>query len=152
MTRHPALTASGLALAAALVLTLALCAACAGPLAQPADHADGQARSAVANLFAAYASGPMAGFADLVASDFAPGRDEFLTRVDSARQREQAVEFQFWVDQVLMRASAMAVSTTWTRKGQTASGQTMRQGQTEFVFHAEGGRWMLSQTRGDNPF
>ncbi|BBD09519.1 hypothetical protein [Desulfovibrio ferrophilus] len=137
----------------ALLLILILGATgCAGHKAVHADHADGQARAAVQDLLDAYANGPMMAFADQISQDFLPLRADFLNQVDTAKSIDQAVQFEFFVNQVLMKNQTMAVTVSWNKKAQTSAGQTMDQGRTEFVFHAENGLWKLSQTRGDNPF
>lgn len=144
-----------LTLPVAAALLLALLWTAAGNAAAPAllaDHGDNQARTAVQELLDAYAAGSRAGFADLVSEDFSPMRQDFLNNMDQATRTEQAVQFEFFVNQVQLKAQTMAVTVRWNKKAQTAAGQTMREGHTVFVFTAEDGLWKLTQTRGDNPF
>lgn len=143
-------------LAVSLVLALLLCATgCAGQGAAqaPADPmGHDRAQAAVAQVLDAYALGSMAALAELVAPDFAPLRPAFLDAADRARSAEQAVAYELFIDRVLPRGDAVAVAFTWLKKSQTASGQTMAQGRTEFVFATGDGRWLLARTSGDNPF
>jgi len=144
------------ALVVSLVLALLLCApGCAGRGAAqaPADPTDrDRAQAAVAQVLDAYALGSMAALADLVAPEFAPLRPAFLDAADRARSAEQAVQYETFIERVLPRGEAVAVAFTWLKKSQTASGQAMTRGRTEFVFAAGDGRWLLVRTSGDNPF
>ncbi|MBU1002713.1 MAG: hypothetical protein KKE73_09330 [Proteobacteria bacterium] len=145
--KHPTLP-----LVATLLLALLWVApACATGPALHTDHED-QARAAVQELLNAYAGGSRAGFAHLVSQDFSPQRQDYLNRMDQAARSEQAVQFEFFVEQVLIKDQTMTVTVRWNKKAQTAAGQTKTDGLTVFVFGAENGLWKLTQTRGDNPF
>lgn len=144
-----------LALTLTLVLLAALpgCAAQGGPGAPAAPLARDEAQAAVARVLDAYSQGAMAAFAAVVAPDFAPLRPAFLDRTDRARNAEQAVQYETFIDRVLPAGGgAMAVSFTWLKKAQTSGGQTMARGRTEFVFAPGADGWLLTRMGGDNPF
>lgn len=146
---------STLCLALALVLWTALpgCAGRVEPGAPVSPGAREEAHEAVRAVLDAYSLGTMDAFAALVAPDFAPLRPAFLDRVDRARNAEQAVQYETFVDRVLPAGGgAVAVAFTWTRKSQTPGGQALARGRTEFVLAPAQGRWLLTRMSGDNPF
>ena len=111
-------------------------------------------QAAVTRVFDAYSRYSLAGFEAVVSENFAPLRGEFMETVDTAAASQQAVMFDFSIDQALLTGSRLAVTFKWYKKFTIpgVSGQQKAQGTAEFIFAREDGQWKLATIRGDNPF
>ncbi len=119
-----------------------------------AGHHWEEGAAAVSAIINAYRGSFPGKFDALVSEEFAPNRFELTNRVEQASTEKTILNFDFSIDQSIMKGDRLAVIFDWTRtfipKGSAA--QTKDSGTTNFVFAKEAGIWRLVRMSGADIF
>jgi len=111
-------------------------------------------KASVNKIFSTYSNYSKLEFESIISNDFMPVRSEFMNSVDTAAVNQQAVEFDFSIQQDIILDQKMAVRFEWNKKFTIAGtpGQQKAQGKSQLVFQKEEDQWKLIKISGDNPF
>ncbi len=111
-------------------------------------------KTAVNKIFNTYSNYLRGKFEDIVSENFMPVRSEFMDKVDASAINQQAVEFDFSMEQDIIVSQKMVVKCKWNKKFTIAGtpGQQKVQGESELIFQKEDDQWKLIKISGDNPF
>jgi len=93
-------------------------------------------------------------FSGIISKDFTPNDIDFISSVENGFNKGKILEMNYFIDEVIPEGNKLSISFKWQKKVQynNAKGVSLIEGNAQFVFSKEHGKWHLSQVDGDSPF